>query len=138
MKPSQVKHVTVSNFTCYYLCQIVVWSPSKTTVHCIGRHSPGFYYVTYVHNAYVGILAENIRSSFCVVKFYAIKKACELVGIKFLLISNSFYLTWVLPLEIAYIYATFVYELAEEVYKMGVCRYTEKEYPVTCSLEPRE
>lgn len=97
MKPSQVKHVTVSNFTCYYLCQIVVWSPSKTTVHCIGRHSPGFYYVTYVHNAYVGILAENIRSSFCVVKFYAIKKACELVGIKFLLISNSFYLTWVPP-----------------------------------------
>lgn len=45
-------------------------------------------YVTYVHNADVGILAENVRSSFCVVKFYAIKKACELEGIKFLLISN--------------------------------------------------
>lgn len=51
----------------------------------------------HMYTTLIGILAENIRSSFCVVKFYAIKKACELVGIKFLLISNSFYLTWVPP-----------------------------------------
>lgn len=64
-------------------------------MYCIGWYSLGFYYVIYVYNVYVGILVENIRLFFCVVKFYVIKKVCEFVGIKFFLILNLFYLMWV-------------------------------------------
>lgn len=57
-------------------------------MYCIGWYSLGFYYVIYVYNVYVGILVENVRLFFCVVKFYVIKKVCEFEGIKFFLILN--------------------------------------------------